>query len=120
MPASAADIAAASRDVELATWSDAGIAARYPSARDGSVSPATGYFDSATDAAAVINARAALIGIERRRFTVKVQDLLWPTPETGIPQAMLIDAEQLANGAFLAARIEIDLDAETTTNELFG
>jgi len=120
MPATPADIAAASRDVELATWSDATIAARYPSARDGSVTPATGYFDSAADALAMINARGALIGTERRRFAVKVQDVLWPTPETGLPQATVVDAEQPVNGAFLAARIEIDLDAETTSYELFG
>ena len=120
MPATPADIAAGSRDVQLATWADATIAARYPTARDGSIQPSAGYFDDPVDAQAMIDARGALIGTERRRFAVGVQDLLWPTPETGLPQVTLIDAEQVANGGFFAARIELDLDAETTTYELFG
>jgi hypothetical protein len=121
MPATPADIAAASRDVELATWSDGTIAGRYPSARDGSVTPATGYFDSAADAQTVINARGALIGSsEPQRFSVEVQDLLWPSPETGFPTDRLIDAEQVIDASFITARIELDLDAETTTHELFG
>ena len=62
MPATPADIAAASRDVVVATWSDATIAGRYPSARDGSVQPEDGFFDAIADAQTVINARGALIG----------------------------------------------------------
>jgi hypothetical protein len=120
MPATAADIAAASRDAAIATWSDAGIGSRYPSARDGSVTPATGFFDASGDAQTVIDARGALIGIERRRFTVGVDDLLWPAISTGLPQVQLIDGEQAVSATFLAARIEIDLEAETTSYELFG
>lgn len=120
MPALDGDIAAATRDVQLVTWSDAGIEARYPTARDGSVQPATGYFDDPADAQAVIDSRGALIGTERRSFTVMAQDLLWPTPEMGLPQAELVDVEQAVNGNFLAARIELDLETETTTYELFG
>jgi hypothetical protein len=99
MSALPADIAAATRDALVITWSNAGVAARYPSARDASVAPATGYFDTAASAQALVDARGMLLGSERRRFTVGVQDLLWPD---------------------LFARVEIDLDAETTTLELFG
>lgn len=120
MPATAADIAAASRDAAVASWSDAGIAARYPSARDGSVTPAIGYFDSLADAQAMVDARGALIGIERRRFAVSAADVVWPTVSTGLPQAQLVDAEQAVSATFLGARIEIDLQAEATTYELFG
>ncbi len=120
MPALPADIAAASREVAIATWSDATIAARYPAARDGSVTTALGYFDSAADADTIIDARGALIGAERRRFAVMAQDLVWPDPATGIPTARLIDDEQRADGAFLVARVELDLDAETSSFELFG
>ena len=120
MPATAADIAAASRDAATATWSDPTIAARYPTARDGAAEPATGYFDAIADAQTVAAARGALIGVERRRFTVTVAELIWPTVSTGLPTVRLIDAEQGVDGAFLVARIELDLDAETTTYELFG
>lgn len=120
MPALPADIAAATREVAISTWSDPAIAARYPAARDGSVTPATSYFDRAADAQAIIDARGALIGVERRRFAVTAQDLVWPDPAAGIPTARLIDDEQRADGAFLVARVELDLDAETSSFELFG
>ena len=120
MPALPADIGAASRDVVLATFADATIAARYPASRDGSVTPADGYFDAVADANTVIQARGALIGAERRRFTVVAIDLAWPTVSTGVPQVQLVDAEQGVNAVFLAARVELDLEAETTTTELFG
>jgi hypothetical protein len=120
MPATGADIAAATRDVVLAQWSDATIAGRYPSARDGLAQPANGYFDDVNDAQTIINARAALIGTERRRFTVAVSDVVWVDPTTGIPTVALVDSEQAANGNFLVSRISIDLEAETTSFELFG
>lgn len=120
MPATPADIAAASRDVIVAGWADAVIAARYPSARDGSLEPAEGYFDAIADAQTVVNARAGLIGVERRRFEVVVYDLAWPDPSLALPQLQLADAEQGATVNCLAARVELDLDAETTTYELFG
>lgn len=120
MPALPADIAAASRDVVTATWANAAIPDRYPSARDGSVTPADGYFDAVADASAVIDARGALIGTERRRFTAIVADISWPSVSVGLPQANLVDAEQSVSGAFFASRLELDLEAETTTYELFG
>ena len=92
MPATPADIAAGSRAAAIATWSDPTIADRYPSARDGSVTPATGYCDNPADAQALIDQRGALIGTERRRFTVSVQDLLWPNPAGGLPSHRLKDA----------------------------
>lgn len=120
MPALPADIAAASRDVVTGTWSDPAIASRYPAARDGSVQPSDGYFDAVADAAAVAAARGALIGTERRRFTVVADDIVWPDLSAGLPQAALVDDEQRVDGTFLAARIEIDLEAESTSFELFG
>lgn len=120
MPATAADIGAASRAVAVASWASATIASRYPSARDGSVQPADGYFDAIADAQTVIDARGALVGVERRRFATTIADLAWPDLSTGLPQDQLVDAEQSANAGFLGARAEVDLDAETTTHELFG
>lgn len=120
MPATGADIAAGTRDVVLAQWTDATIAARYPSSRDGLANPAAGYFDDVSDAQTVINARAALIGVERRRFTVAIADLVWLDPTSGLPTVALVDAEQAVSSNFLVSRIEVDLEAETTTLELFG
>lgn len=120
MPATVADIAAGSRDVATASWTDAAIAARYPSARDGSLAPADGYFDDVNDAQTVVNTRGALIGVERRRFVVLAQDLVWPDLSAGVPIVTLVDAEQGVSAAFLVARLEVDLEAETTSFELFG
>lgn len=120
MPALPNDIAAASRDVVTATWADPAIAARYPSARDGSVAPADGYFDAVADAQAVVDARGALIGADRRRFSMIAHDIAWPSVSTALPQVRLVDAEQRADLPCLVARVELDLEAETTTYELFG
>lgn len=120
MPATPADIAAASRDAVIITWANAAVTARYPSARDGSVTPAAGYCDSAADAQLLINARGALIGVERDRYAVTVMDVVWSTISTGLPQDRLIDSEQRVDAVHLVARIEVDLDAGTTTHELFG
>lgn len=120
MPATPADIAAASRDAVIATWSDPAIAARYPSARDGSVQPDDGYFDAIADAQAVIDARGALIGVERRRFEVTADGLIMPSDSPQVPQVRLVDSEQAAAVNTLAGRFELDLETETTTFELYG
>lgn len=120
MPATDSDIAAASRDVVVATWASATIAARYPSARDGSLDPAPGYFDSLADAQAMADARGALIGVERRRFAVAIEEVLTIDPTSGIPQARVVDAEQALDATMLAARIEVDLEQERTSLEVFG
>jgi len=120
MPALDSDIGAASRDVVTAQWSDSAIAARYPSARDGLISPAEGYFDAIADAQTVLNARATLIGTEGRRFAVAAADIVWPSISTATPSFGLIDAEQAVNGTLIATQIELDLDAETTSIGLYG
>lgn len=120
MPATPTDIAAGTREVVLATWESATIAARYPAARDASVDPSPAFFDSVTDAQTVADARGALIGTERRRFSVNLGDVVWPDLSAGVPQARLVDAEQAADLPTLIARLEVDLEAGTTTMELFG
>ncbi|GAA4221549.1 hypothetical protein GCM10022253_27840 [Sphingomonas endophytica] len=120
MPADFDDIAAATRAAAVATWSDGLTAGRYPNARDGTVTPAPGFFDRIDDAQAVANARGVLIGAERRRFAVDIEELVWPDVESGVPTVRLVDDEQRADLPCLTARIEIDLDAETTSLELFG
>src|SRR4051812_5441710 len=121
MPASVADIAAATRRARIESWSDAAVKTRYANARDGQAEPAEGVFDAAADGAAAIAARAALLGTERRRFAIVAQDLVWHDPASaGVPIVTLIDAEQIANGNFIAVRIELSLEAETTSFEVYG
>ena len=112
--------AAGAREAAIVNWTDPTIQTRYPNARDGSERPAEGFFDSQAHAQAAITARGALIGVERRRFTVPVADIVWIDPTTGIPAFTLTDAEQAVDGTFMLSRFEIDLDAETTSLELFG
>jgi hypothetical protein len=120
MPASTSDIAAGTRRARIETWSDAGIKSRYPSARDGGAEPAEGFFDSAADGAAVVAFRGALFGVERRRFAVEAQDLLWPDPASGLPIVQLTDAELAVNGKTLPAGIEVDPEAGVTRYGLVG
>jgi hypothetical protein len=112
--------AAGARDAIVVSYASATIKARYPSARDGLDSPAEGFFDTEANAQTAIDARGALIGVERRRFAASVSDLLWIDPTTGVPSFSLADADQAIDATMLVARIEIDLDAEITTPELFG
>lgn len=120
MPALADDIAAGTRPAIVVKWTQPAIRDLFPSARDGEGSPAEGFFDHADDAQAAINQRGALIGIQRRRFLVTVPGLIWLDSSAGIPAATLIDDEQAAIGTFMIARCELDLEADSTTLELFG
>jgi hypothetical protein len=120
MPALVADIQAGTREASTVEWTSAAIAQRYPFARDGASEPGEGFFDSAADAQAVLNARGALIGTERWRFAVEVDQEVWPDLTAGVPQLRLIDAEQGVDGLTLASRIELDLENERTIYELFG
>jgi len=120
MPALPADIGAAIRGASIAQWSDPDIKERYPSARDALTAPSDGYFDTLQDALTAIAARYALIGTERRRFSVVINDLVFIDPTTALPTVRLVDGEQVAADRFLVSRVSIDLDAETTTLEIFG
>lgn len=120
MPATPADIGAAMRAAVTATWSDAAIQARYPSARDGLTAPIEGMCDAVADAQALVNARGALVGVERGRFGVVVAEALLLDPAAGLPQIRLVDAELAVDAATMALRLAVDLNAETTTFEVMG
>jgi len=119
MPALPADISAGTREAQIETWTSATIKARYARARDNSDAPSDGYFDSAADADTALTARAALIGVERRRFSIVVEGLHWIAPGLGTPTVTLIDPENGVNAAAMVTRVEVDLDAERTTFEVF-
>lgn len=118
MPADPADIGPALRAASIQTWSDPAIQTRYPSARDGSLEPADGLFDDPADAAAALAQRAALIGVERRRFVIVADGPHWPA--AGAQTVTVSDPEQAVSGPFLVAKIELRLDEETTVYEVFG
>ena len=124
MPATAADIAAATREQVLDTQESATIKARHIGWRDTGDTPRVAYWDDPADAAAMNAEGFALFGVERRRFALPIDGLLSfsGTLDTSqkTPTVTLVDAEHDANGAFLTARIEIDLDAEMTSLETFG
>lgn len=121
MPATDADIAAASRQARIEAWSDVAVQTRYPNARDGQTEPAEGFFDSASDGVTAITARAALFGNEAiRRFTATAYDLIWHDLEAGFPIVKLIDPEQALNGNTIPARVSLSLEAETTSYEVIG
>jgi hypothetical protein len=120
MPATAADIARATRAAITDIQSSAAVLTRQPGARDGLASPRPGYFDNAADAATVNAATFTLIGIERRRFAVRVGEALELDVSLMTPTVTLVDADLAANGAFLVARIEIDDELGQTAMELFG
>lgn len=114
------DIARAVRDAAVVQVEDAAIKGRYPNARDGRTAIAEGFFDNEADATACLNQRKALIGTERRRFAVRLEESTLIDPTSAIPCWQLRDTEQAIDAAVLTARIEVDLNAETTTLELYG
>ena len=124
MPALDADVARATRAAATDIQSSAPVLARQPGARDGLANPRRGYFDSIADAATVNADAFALIGTERRRFAVRVQDAIEPVggfaASQVTPTVTFTDANLAASGAFLVARIEIDDEAGTTALEMFG
>ena len=120
MTASTEDIAAGTREATIGSWQDDALHGRYPGARDALTPPAEGFFDVAADAQTAANQRGALIGVERRRFSVPINDVVWFDPVAGLPTVRLVDALQLVDRSCLIARIEVDLETDTTSLELFG
>ncbi len=116
MPALTGDISAAIRPAQIESWSNVTIRTRYPSARDGAKDPAEGFFDNAADAQAAIQARAQLIGTERRRFKVTIGEVWWPP--AGVPTVTLIDPEQGVSALALITRLEVDQENERTLLEV--
>lgn len=120
MAAISTDIAAAKREAIIVSISDSAIRDRFPNARDGQKAPATGYFDSPDDCAASLARRNALLGTVRRRFAVRVQDVIEPDLSAGLPSWRLVDAEQAVDAVCLVARVECDWEEEATAMELWG
>jgi len=118
MPADPADIGPAITPAKIEGWESSTIHTRYPNARDGSTDPSEGFYDAAANADTAVAGRATLIGTERRRFGVQVQDLIWPSPTSGLLNVTLVDPDQAVNDPGISTRIEVDLDAEATQFEV--
>lgn len=116
MPAATADIAAGIRAAQIETWSDPDIRTRYPRARDGKEEAAEGFFDSAADAQAALEQRAALVGVERRRFKTVIDGLAWP--DLASLTVQLVDPDQSVSAPGLIGRIEVSLESESTMMEV--
>ena len=121
MPApTAADVARATRAASIATLESATVLARQPGARDQLASPRTGFWDATADAAEVLTQAQALIGTERRRFSVTVQALPALDASTATPGVQLIDAALAANLPVLVSRLVLDDETETAQLEVMG
>lgn len=124
MPALSADITAAMRDAAIDTQSSSLIKTWHPNARDTGAAPREGWYDDPADTA-VMNAEGfGLLGVERRVFSVPMmgaRDALAVLADLNTtPTVQLVDAEQQVNALFLVAFVEIDLEADSATLELFG
>ncbi|MGD9470610.1 MAG: hypothetical protein AB7G24_00765 [Novosphingobium sp.] len=120
MPATPANIARAIRAARVVTRSDSAIQAAFPDARDQLDAPRPGYFELAADGETALELVAQLIGVRRRRFVVEIDGLVWLDPADGVPTWHLTDAELGVDDDMLLTRIEVDMESETTTVELWG
>lgn len=120
MSALPADVQRATRAARIVIDEDSAVQTAFPSARDGLQSPERGYFESATDAATVLAAKAALIGAYRRRFAVSCAGEVYPDPLAEVPSYQLVASELSADLPALLCRIEVDLENETTVMEVLG
>lgn len=120
MPALPADILRAIRASRVVTRVDATLKTDFPTARDQSKDPQPGFFEDAADAHAALALADAVIGEERRRFTVQIGDEIWIDPMAGIPTFHLVDAEAVADLDVIPTRIELDMENETTLIEVMG
>lgn len=126
MPVTAERRAFITREEAIDTQVDTNVRLRHIGARDTGDEPRVGYWDLLSDATALNSEGFNLLKVERRRFAVTVQGVLDFSPGSDldftqqVPTVTLVDEEHKADGDFLVTRIELDLDAETTTLELFG
>lgn len=120
MPSLPTDVVRVTRPARVVTRTDTAIQSAYPGARDAIRSPNRGFFESAADASTVLTAKAALVGARVRRFRVDIADLVWPDPLVEVPSYQLVDSDLGADLPAMLARIEIDLENETTAMEVIG
>lgn len=121
MPATVADIAAATRPAVYTTRESTAVQADWPNARDGADRPAVAYWDDESAASVVCNARFGLLSVARRRFRVVVDGLRFDLlPGNVTTSVQLADAESAAAQAMMVSQVEIDFATGRTIVELWG
>lgn len=120
MPALPTDIIRATRRARIVTREDTAIKARFPGAGDQGAAPEPGFFESAADAVTVLEQKAALTGVFRRRFAIVIDGVLLIDPASGIPTFDLVDEELGFAGPVLVTRWRVDLNEERTELEVIG
>lgn len=114
------DIIRATRRARIVTREDTAIKAAFPDSRDQVLAPEPGFFESASDAATVLDIKAQLTGTFRRRFAVVQSGLRAIDPVSGVPSFTLVDSELGFNGPALLTRWRFDANTERTEMELVG
>lgn len=120
MTATAARIGFVTQPTRNVVASDAAVKTKYgDQARDTKAQPIESFFDSATDAQALVNERLTLLKADRRRFRQEVQGILSFTGTLDFsqttPAATVIDDERAAshNAAIVAPSVSYG-DGKTT------
>lgn len=125
MTATPARIAFVTQEWRQTRIEDSTIRTRYGKLARESDDPVETFFDSVTDANTVATARMALLGTERRRFSVRMiglDEALALNFLTGkVPVATFTDTEKAASGmATIIAEFGFDFDKQNANFTLWG
>ncbi len=112
------DIAAATREAIIERYENTAVRDALTGARDGSLTPGEGFFDLLADAKKIVDERGLMLAGDPR-FSVSVAALVWSDPAMATPAVRLVDAEQSVDARLCCSRIELDLEDEVTSFELF-
>lgn len=112
------DIAAATREAIIERYENTAVRDALTGARDGSLTPGEGFFDLLADAKTIVDERGLVLAGDPR-FSVSVAALVWSDPSRSTPAVRLVDAEQSVDARLCCSRIELDLEEEVTSFELF-
>lgn len=96
---------------------------RYGDLARESEDPVETFFDSASDAQTIANARISLLSAERRRFRATCRDLgdvIGLSYSGAIPVATYVDTDRDANRLMLVSEITFDLAREQAIFTLWG
>lgn len=123
MPATFARSAFIRQEFRRVTATTLSMQTRYGNLARSSDDPVVTYFDSTTDAQVIATARQSLLGAERRRFRVTVndtKDALALTYSPQVPLSTYVDTERSANATMIISDMVIDLEKQTATFTLWG
>lgn len=113
------------KEFRIASATDSSVQADYSkAARDSGADPVETFFDSVDDAQAIADERLTLLSAERRRFRLKVQEVIEFTGDLdytqSTPTATVIDTERAADFPAAIVELGVDFGADTTTLIVWG